>query len=98
MLGAVMLNALQGKVSDPTASIAEPDTFISTETVSLFDVPWMLKTPVTGTCTTDPVRAPEGSFTGVDSMNLAVGYRSLSRPMVWIFSSRSDLSLLRALT
>ena len=82
MLGAVMLNALQGNVNDPTASSVEPDTFISTGSVSLFEVPWMVKTPITDTCATVRCSMLEGSLTGVESLNVADGYRSLSRPIV----------------
>lgn len=38
-LGAVMLNSPQGKVSDPTASIAEWESLISSETVNRLEVP-----------------------------------------------------------
>ena len=69
MLGAVMLNALQGNVNDPTASTVEPDTFISTGSVSLFDVPWMVKTPLTDTCAT--VRCSTLATQHMDSVEAA---------------------------
>src|ERR1035438_9454463 len=87
-LGAVMLNALQGKVSEPTACISEFDKRISSGTVSRLDVPWILNTPVTAMWTTPPLSALAGRLIGEESTKVAVGYVALWMPIVWMCASR----------
>ena len=87
-LGAVMLNALQGKVSEPTACISEFDKRISSATVSRLEVPWILNTPVTAVWTTPPLSALAGRIIGEESTKVAVGYVALWMPIVWMCASR----------
>src|ERR1019366_308333 len=91
-------NSLQGKVKAPVASSVDPARLSSTGTVCLRETPWIVKVPVTEECATRPLMALVEIVRGVSSENVAVGKRSLSRPMEWIFSSRIERSLFSVLT
>ena len=53
--------------------MAELVARISRGTVNRRETPWMLKTPVTASWNTWPLRALAGSFMGLESVNVAFG-------------------------
>jgi hypothetical protein len=82
-------NAPHGNVSDPTACSAVSVRRSSSGTVSVFDVPWIVNTPVAWTLTTLPAVASRPTSIGSESLKDALGYRPLSsRPIWWMRWSR----------